>query len=115
MSLLAGLQFLNLLLRFLLELTSLYVWGYLGYKTGNSPLFQWLLAIGAPLVVAVIWGLMGAPKAAIQLSEPVHLILEIIVFGLPILLLVTVGKSEMAWILGSLLLVNKLLMYFWKQ
>ncbi|WP_083402114.1 YrdB family protein [Bacillus sp. MUM 116] len=114
MSLLAILKSINLMLRFLLELVSLFFMGYWGYKTGNGPV-QWVLAIGAPLIMAVIWGAMGAPKAAIQLSAPLHLVLEIIVFGLPVLLFGAVGKTEIAWIFGCLLIVNRILIYIWKQ
>ncbi|MBS4211295.1 MULTISPECIES: YrdB family protein [Neobacillus] len=115
MSLLAGLQSINIALRFLLELCSLFAVGYWGYKTGESLVVQWILAVGGPLVLAVIWGLMGSPKAPIKLSEPFYFILEIIVFGLPVLLLALLGKNELAWFIGIVVVINKILMIIWKQ
>lgn len=115
MSLLAGLQSTNLVLRFFLELCSLFAVGYWGYKTGNSFVVKWILAVGGPLVLAVIWGLMGSPNAPIKLAEPLHLILEIIVFGLPVLLLALLGKNELAWLIGIVVVINKILMIIWKQ
>ncbi|WP_423802199.1 YrdB family protein [Neobacillus sp. SAB-20_R2A] len=115
MSMLAGLQLFNVALRFLLELCSLFAVGYWGYNTGDSRVVQWILTVGGPLVMAVIWGLMGSPKAPIKLSEPFHFILEIIVFGLPVLLLALLGKDEIAWFLGIVVVINKILMIVWKQ
>jgi Protein of unknown function (DUF2568) len=54
-------------LRFALEialLTSLAYWGF-SEQTGA---LQWVLGLGAPLVVAVVWGRFIAPKA----SQPDH-------------------------------------------
>ncbi|MCH6266870.1 MULTISPECIES: YrdB family protein [Neobacillus] len=115
MSLLVGLKSFNLVLRFLLELCSLYAVGYWGYKTGNNFVVRWILAVVGPLVLAVIWGLLGSPKAPIKLAEPFHLFLEIIVFGLPVLLLALLGKNEIAWLLGIIVIINKILLIVWKQ
>ncbi|MBD1382962.1 YrdB family protein [Metabacillus arenae] len=115
MSFLNGLQGLNLFLRFILEVCALIVAGYWGVKTGNSVLMKVIFGIGAPLGIAVVWGTMGSPKAIIQLPATVHLILEIFVFGLPIVLLLFAGKVGLAWIYGITLIINKTFMYMWNQ
>ncbi|WP_422392202.1 YrdB family protein [Niallia oryzisoli] len=46
---------------------------------------KFFLGIGAPVLLAVIWGAFGSPKAKIKLSWPLHLFLELIVFGIPAL------------------------------
>jgi hypothetical protein len=58
----------NLGLAFLLELGGLAALGYWGYQTGTGPL-RWVLAIGAPLLLAVIWGVFLSPQATVRLPE----------------------------------------------
>lgn len=72
----------NIVLRFLLELCALVALGYWGFKTGKGPIMKTLLGIGAPLVTAVVRATFGSPGAPIPLSGPLHLILELVVFGL---------------------------------
>lgn len=115
MSLLLIGQSINLMLRFSLELAALAIIGIWGFKTGNGPLLKWFLGLGAPLAVALLWSMMGSPKAPIHLAPPLHLVLETVVFGLPILLLVLIGKIDLAWVYGALALANKLLMMLWNQ
>lgn len=72
----------NLLIRFLLELCILLIFGYWGFKTGSQGLSKVLFGVGVPVVAAVIWGTFLAPKAAWRLSQPWLLLLELIIFGL---------------------------------
>ena len=44
----------NLLLRFLLELCALGALGYWGFTTGSATITKVALAVGAPLVAAVV-------------------------------------------------------------
>jgi hypothetical protein len=41
----------------------------------------WLLGIGAPLLAAVIWGAVVAPKARWRLPRPVRVVVELGLFG----------------------------------
>ncbi len=66
----------NLALRFLLELGALAAVAYWGYKTGDGAL-RWVLAIGAPVAVAVVWWLFVSPKAAVDAPQPVRLLVEL--------------------------------------
>ncbi|MBS4204142.1 YrdB family protein [Bacillus sp. FJAT-49754] len=106
---------MNLFLRFLLELCALAVYGYWGFKTGNTGITKGILGIGTPLVIAIIWGLFGSPKATIPLSAPLHLLLEIFVFLIPVVLLFLLGTVGSAWIFGCIVILNRILMYFWDQ
>lgn len=109
------LKLINLALRFVLELCSLATMGYWGFTVGKGSLLKVLLAIGAPLLLAVVWGAFGSPKAPIVLSPPFHFLLEVFVFGLPAILLFFIGKSTTAWIFVATFIINRLLMFVWGQ
>lgn len=51
----------NLVLRFVLELCALVAIGYWGFYVAGSSPSKWILGIGAPLLVAVVWGDLGGP------------------------------------------------------
>lgn len=61
----AFLQVINLAVRFLLELCVLAAYGYWGFHTGGSALLRWLLGLGIPVVVAVLWGGLGGPRSSL--------------------------------------------------
>lgn len=105
----------NLAVRFLLELCALAALGYWGFQTGQSPWARVGLGIGAPLVAAVVWGTFISPRAAIPVSLPVRLLLELIIFGAAVIALVTAGQGMLAWVLALVVVVNEILLYIWKQ
>lgn len=74
-------QSLNLLVAFLLELCMLGAVGYWGFKVGDGTAMQALLGVGAPLVMAVVWGLFIAPKAAFPVPAVARLGLQAVLFG----------------------------------
>jgi hypothetical protein len=108
-------KFANLILRFLLELCLLAAFGYWGFQTGQSSPVKIVLGLGAPLLVAVVWGAFLAPKAARRLREPWLLILELVIFGLAIAALYFTEHPALAWALGLVYGINKLLIYLWGQ
>jgi hypothetical protein len=67
-------------LRFLLELAALVAVGYWGFKVADGAP-RWLLGLGAPLLVAVVWGLFVAPEASLHVDDPLRLLLEVVIFG----------------------------------
>ena len=78
---------LNLAIRFLLELTALASAGYWGWKTGDG-FMRLILAIGIPLVLAVIWGTFNVPgdpsrsgQAPVVTPGMVRLLIEFAVLG----------------------------------
>lgn len=109
------LQMANLALRFLLELCALVSLGYWGAHASNRMIGKILLGVGAPLLLAIIWGLFGSPNASIMLSPPAHLLLEVIVFGLSALALYAAGKHFLAILFACLFVINRLLMFIWQQ
>lgn len=115
MSAVAMLKTLNLALRFILELCGLVAVGYWGFKTGNGRLMEILLGIGGPLAVAVLWGMIGSPNAPYPLSPALHLLLELVVFGLPVLLLFFTKQPLLGVVYGIAVVANKILMTIWGQ
>ena len=57
MNLLYFIKTLNLMLRFSLELFALGSLAYWGFQTGKGSM-RVLLTIGAPLIIAVVWGFL---------------------------------------------------------
>jgi hypothetical protein len=85
---------INLALRFLLELCALVALGYWGFKTGSRAITKIGLGIGAPLLVAVVWGTFLSPQALVQLPELLVLILQVLVFGSAAAALVATGHRR---------------------
>ena len=54
----------NLLLAFLVELVALGIFAWWGWATGGTTPVRLLLAIGLPVLTAVLWGLFAAPTAS---------------------------------------------------
>ncbi len=106
---------INLAVRFLLEICVLIAVGYWGFKTGSGWLLKILLGIGLPVLIAMVWGMFGAPKSAYQFHGLTLLGLEALVFGSGVLALFLTGSNSLAWIFALLLIVNKVLLVIWKQ
>ena len=103
----------NLALRFLLEIAALVAYGYWGWIQGAGGGLRWVLAIGAPLLAAVAWGLFNVPgdpsrsgHAPVPVPGLVRLILEALIFGLAVWALFAVGQPRWAGMLIGLLLVH---------
>lgn len=93
---------------FLSELAMLAAFGYWGFKMPGGIFLKWLFGIGAPLVIAVIWGLFIAPKARFPVALPIRVLLKVLVFTLGAWALQAAGQGQLALcFLGvSLLLVT---------
>lgn len=105
----------NLAVRFLLELCTLAALGYWGFQIGQSTLTRIGLGIGAPLVAAVVWGTFISPRAAVPVSLPVRLLLELIIFGAAVAGLAAAGQRTLAWVLALVVVINEILLYMWNQ
>ncbi len=105
----------NLALAFLLELCMLAAFGYWGFHTGESSVSRISLGLGAPLLAAIIWGTFLSPKAAVTVPGVIRFILQVIVFGAAVAVLFAAGRPTWAWVLGLLVVLNKILLYIWHQ
>lgn len=109
------LKFINLGLRFLLELCILAIFGYWGFQTGGNTVMKFLLGLGAPILFAVVWGAFLAPKSPMRLHEPWLFLLELVIFSLAAWALYSTGKINLTVAFGGVYILNKILMVIWRQ
>jgi quinol-cytochrome oxidoreductase complex cytochrome b subunit len=105
----------NLALRFLLELCALAALGYWGFQTGRGLFMKIGLGIGAPLLAALVWGTFVAPHAAVPVSAPLRLVLELVVFGSAAAALYAAGRPALAGSFALTVVINRVLMHLWGQ
>jgi hypothetical protein len=106
---------LNQLVRFLLEICALIIFGYWGFKTGHTPMMKFLLGFGSSILFALIWGTFLAPKSSLRLAEPWLFLAELIIFGISCWALYSTGKTNLTFAFGSIYILNKILMVIWRQ
>jgi hypothetical protein len=101
----------NLALAFLLELCLLAAFAYWGFRTGMGLGMQLLLGIGAPLLAAVVWGIFVAPRSLVKLAPLLRLVFVVTIFGLAVVALAAAGQPALAWALGVVFAINRVLIY----
>jgi hypothetical protein len=107
----------NLMLRFLLEIiafTSLGIWGW---KQSES-WFRLVLAIGIPIIIAIIWGTFNVPNdpsrsgsAPVITAGFIRLIIELGIFGFAIWSLSDMGWNRISLIFGIVVLAHYIVSY----
>lgn len=108
-------QAANLVMRFALELVMLGALSYSAYQLADSTIFKITLALVAPLLAAIVWGLFIAPKARFPVAYPFWVALQVVLFSLAAGGLALTGHTAAALVLAVLVLLNLLLMHLWKQ
>ena len=106
---------LNLAVRFLLELGALAALAYWGFHSGSGTGAKVALAIGAPLCMAVVWGLIAAPRAAITLAAPIRFVVGLAILCLAALALAAAGQRALAVAFAAIIVLNAALLATWKQ
>lgn len=98
----------NLTIAFLLELGALATLASWGYRASDNLAVQLVLAVGAPLIAATLWGLLAAPRA--RRPAPLdRIVAKVTVFGSATMALFVTGHSRLAITLAVLALVNSIL------
>lgn len=100
----------NLAVRFLLELGSVGAVGYWGAHTGGTTLTKVVLAVGLPLVLAIVWGTFVAPNASVHVPGTVHVALQVLVFGAAAAAFYSVHRVALAYLFSGAVAVNAALM-----
>ncbi len=111
----AVLKGLNAALAFFLEQAMIGSFGYWGYQSSDNTLLKWLLAIGLPLVVIVVWAFYFAPKATRRLTIMPGALLSLGLFLLAALALYSAGQTTAARVLAALAILNRTLVLLWRQ
>jgi hypothetical protein len=108
---------LNLTLRFLLELAALFALGMWGWQQREDG-YRFALAIGIPLLLAVLWGVFAVPgdpsrsgKAPVPVPGWLRLVFELAFFALAAWALYDLGHILPAWGLGILVALHYLASY----
>ncbi len=111
----SALKPINLALAFILELAMLAAFAYWGFRTGSTGLAKGALGVGVPLIVALIWGMFMAPRAARRLKGASYFVLKGVLFLLATLGLAVAGQVVSAIIFVVLTLINTALQILWRQ
>jgi hypothetical protein len=104
----SGLRGVTLTVRFLCELAMLAALAYWGFTVGEG-VGAWLLGLGAPLLAAVVWGAVVAPRARWPVPIPTRVVVELVLFGAAAGALAVAGQPLAAVILGVAALATSLL------
>ncbi|MCB0497413.1 MAG: YrdB family protein [Cyclobacteriaceae bacterium] len=106
---------LNLALRFLLEITTLIVTGYWGFHL-YSGFLKYLIGIGSPLLLGIIWGVFAVPndpsrsgKTVVNTPGIIRLIIELAFFGFGAYAFYQVNMVTYSYIFASVTLLHYLL------
>lgn len=104
----------NLAAKFVLELAALAAFAYWG-STVASGIAAVIIAVGAPLVVAVLWGWFAAPRAKRRLPMPARVPFELGVFALATIALAAASATLAAVVFASAVLINAALLTVFGQ
>ncbi|MET8287371.1 YrdB family protein [Streptomyces sp. NPDC051643] len=105
----------NLGVLFLLELAVLVAAGYWGFSGDAAAPVTWLLGIGAPAVLIVLWALFGSPKSRHKTRGAVRVGFELLWFGAGVAASALAGATGWAVALGAVCVVSKALAVVWHQ
>jgi hypothetical protein len=92
-------------LRFLLEMwgvVALALWGF----AAHSGLAQWLLALGIPFAVAVVWVVFVNPNGSHVQADPSRLLLELAIFGSGTAALFAVDRPMLGYLFAGLVALH---------
>jgi hypothetical protein len=107
----------NLVARFLLELSALFILGLWGWHRRDDG-FRIVVALAIPLVAAALWGTFAVPhdpsrsgSAPVPVSGPIRLALELGFFGGATLALYDLGFGKLTATFGAAVAIHYLLSY----
>jgi hypothetical protein len=107
----------NLVVRFLLELSALFVLGLWGWHQRDDG-FRIVAALAIPLIAAALWGTFAVPhdptrsgSAPVPISGVLRLALELGFFGSATLALYYLGFGKLTAALGTAVVIHYLLSY----
>ena len=108
---------LNHAFRFLLELITLFSFGYWGW-TQHEGIFRIIWMIALPVIAAILWGTFAVPndpsrsgKAPIPTPGFLRLLLELVFFALGVWCLFNAGQPTWGWILGVSVILHYAISY----
>lgn len=112
---LAVFKFTNLAWRFLLEVISIIAIGYWGFKIDKGVVIQYVVGLGGPLLIIVIWAMFGSPSAPFKLQGIYRIALEFSIYGLAFVAILLKKGHIWAIVFAGSIVINTFLLYLWKQ
>ena len=100
----------NDVLAFVVELGVFALLAVAGWQTDGPTLARLALAVGLPLVAAVLWGLFAAPRARVE-SEPLRLATKLLVLGAGVAAAFLILPAGWAVLVAIVVATNMLLIY----
>ena len=95
--------------RFLAELFGLAALGYWGATASVDGQWRFVLAVGAPVVLAAVWGIVVAPKAVNPIPRRVREVIgSVLLLGAAVALAVT-GQPAIATVFAVVVLADQVL------
>jgi hypothetical protein len=64
---------------------------------------------GAPLLVAIFWGVFMAPRSTMKVQKPLYPVFKVMLFSLAVIALAAAGRPNLAWVMAVFSLVNNLI------
>ncbi len=108
---------INLAVRFILEIVGLVALGWWGWNQGEG-IVRFVLALGIPLLAAVLWGTFAVPndpsrsaEAKVPVPGIVRLLLELAFFISATWALFATNLTTLGWIFGIAALIHYVLSY----
>jgi len=112
-----GLHSINLILRFLLELTALISVGMWGWRQSDGWL-KFILAVGLPIILAAIWGTFAVPddpsrsgSAPVVTSGIIRLLIEFGFFAIGTWALYEIGLTKASLAFGIIVTLHYIVSY----
>lgn len=98
--------------RFILEICALAAVAYWSWRTGGSTATKLLLAAGAVVLIAVVWGVFRSESDAIvEVPTAARIGIEVAVFAAATAALAAVGRPRLAIAFAVLAAINEILNY----
>ena len=98
-------NWLWLTVAFLAELAALAALAVWGWSAVDPTAWRLVLAVAAPAVAGVLWGVFAAPRAPVRVPA-LTVLVKVIVFGAAVLALFAIGHPVLAVVLGAAALLS---------
>lgn len=108
------LQYVNLALRFLVEVSILFLIGHWGWGVSEPFIARLLFGVILPITLMLFWGLFVAPKAPYLVAPYIKVSIEIITIGIGVLAMSYTNYHDYTVLYAMIAYINLLFIYIWK-
>jgi len=108
---------INLTIRFLLEIITLISIGTWGWNKTDG-FYRYILAIGLPVLIAVIWGIFAVPndpsrsgQTVVVTSGIIRLGIEFSIFAIATLAIFNIGQQKISYAFALIVIIHYVVSY----